>query len=117
MTTGGTPPGWYPDPHNGTQQRYWDGAAWTQNVAPLTPTTPPPQPSQQPQYVPSPPPKNNRGCIIALVVVAVLLVLGVAGFFAAVYVIGNEADDFLEEIESDLESDLSDFGPGTTFAP
>ena len=111
MTTGGTAPGWYPDPQNEAQQRYWDGAAWTENVAPLTPV-PPPQ-----QYIPSPPPKNNRGCIVALVVVAVLVILGVAGFFAAVYVIGNEADDFLEEIESDLESDLSDLGPDTTFAP
>jgi uncharacterized RDD family membrane protein YckC len=36
------PAGWYPDPQQpvpGTppQQRYWDGAAWTVHVAPLTP--------------------------------------------------------------------------------
>ena len=29
-----TPPGWYADPQ-GYGQRYWDGAAWTPNVAPL----------------------------------------------------------------------------------
>lgn len=29
-----TPPGWYPDPAQAGQQRYWDGTAWTQNVAP-----------------------------------------------------------------------------------
>lgn len=32
------PAGWYPDPEDPTQQRYWDGAAWTQNVAPTSPT-------------------------------------------------------------------------------
>jgi len=30
----GTPPGWYPNPEDPTQQRYWDGATWTPNVAP-----------------------------------------------------------------------------------
>jgi uncharacterized RDD family membrane protein YckC len=31
---GGTPPGWYPDPHGGAGQRYWDGLQWTDHVAP-----------------------------------------------------------------------------------
>jgi len=39
-----TPAGWYPDPQNPAQQRYWDGAAWTQSVAPMAP----PQPVVQP---------------------------------------------------------------------
>lgn len=29
-----TEPGWYPDPHRGDQQRYWDGAVWTEHVHP-----------------------------------------------------------------------------------
>ena len=29
-----TPAGWYPDPENSGQQRYWDGNAWTENFAP-----------------------------------------------------------------------------------
>jgi Protein of unknown function (DUF2510) len=30
------PPGWYPDPDQPqVQQRYWDGAAWTDQRAPL----------------------------------------------------------------------------------
>jgi len=29
----GVAPGWYPDPTGRHQQRYWDGASWTQHVA------------------------------------------------------------------------------------
>lgn len=32
-----TPPAWHPDPHVPGQQRYWDGTAWTDHVAPLLP--------------------------------------------------------------------------------
>lgn len=32
--------GWYPDPENPTQQRYWDGTVWTQHFAPVTVTVP-----------------------------------------------------------------------------
>lgn len=32
--TGQPPPGWYPDPGVAQQLRYWDGAAWTDHVAP-----------------------------------------------------------------------------------
>lgn len=28
------PAGWYADPDDATQQRYWDGSAWTEHVAP-----------------------------------------------------------------------------------
>lgn len=33
---GHIPAGWYPHPHNPTQQQYWDGSTWTSAVAPLT---------------------------------------------------------------------------------
>lgn len=32
------PAGWYTDPENPAQQRYWDGAAWTLSVAPISQT-------------------------------------------------------------------------------
>ncbi|RMH78760.1 MAG: DUF2510 domain-containing protein [Actinomyces sp.] len=38
------PAGWYPDPENLDQLRYWDGAAWTEHRAPAhhgTGTAPP----------------------------------------------------------------------------
>jgi hypothetical protein len=25
-------PGWYPDPYDPSQLRYWDGAVWTESV-------------------------------------------------------------------------------------
>lgn len=33
----GVPAGWYPDPTQAHTQRYWDGAAWTEQRAPLQP--------------------------------------------------------------------------------
>ena len=37
MSGAGIPPGWYPDPSNASQQRYWDGSAWTDATAPGAP--------------------------------------------------------------------------------
>jgi uncharacterized membrane protein YhaH (DUF805 family) len=34
--------GWYPDPADATQIRYWDGAAWTTHTLPATPAAAPP---------------------------------------------------------------------------
>lgn len=50
------PAGWYPNPENPTQQRYWDGAAWTDNVAPMAP----PQPVVQPPRAPAPAPTSTQ---------------------------------------------------------
>jgi len=30
-------PGWYPDPQNSANQRYWDGSQWTNSVVPVNP--------------------------------------------------------------------------------
>jgi hypothetical protein len=34
MTTPPTPAGWYPDPEQAGQLRYWDGATWTEHRSP-----------------------------------------------------------------------------------
>ena len=34
-----TPAGWFVDPQDATQFRYWDGAAWTEHRSPRGPTT------------------------------------------------------------------------------
>ena len=33
-------PGWYPDPYDGSQMRYWDGGAWTEHRGPRYPVVP-----------------------------------------------------------------------------
>lgn len=38
-----TPAGWYADPHDPNQQRYWDGSIWTEHTAPVAAPPPPPQ--------------------------------------------------------------------------
>jgi len=51
QTPGTTPnPGWYPDPQHPTALRYWDGARWTEHVAPQPPQAPPP--ANWPEYPP-----------------------------------------------------------------
>lgn len=52
--------GWYPDPAGSTQQRWWDGTAWTDTLrdtpaAPPAPITPPVAPPVAPAAPPVPP--------------------------------------------------------------
>lgn len=35
------PAGWYVDPRDDGQARYWDGAAWSEHVTPMPPVSPP----------------------------------------------------------------------------
>lgn len=46
--------GWYPDPENAMQQRYWDGSAWTPHVSPASATMPTSE-SRFPSGQPAPP--------------------------------------------------------------
>ena len=47
-----TPAGWYPDPQDASQLRYWDGQSWTDHTAPsappASPAAPPPPPASSP---------------------------------------------------------------------
>lgn len=85
------PPDWYVDPEDGTQYRYWDGAAWTDHRAPVpqpaastrpTPPTIASAASTEPAVAPEPKPVKKKtpvvGCLIlAGVVVAAVIVIAV----------------------------------------
>jgi hypothetical protein len=98
MSDARPPAGWYPDPQDAQQQRYWDGATWTGHTAAAaetvaTPTGTAPQGAAIPTGAPSwqmpmmgdaaggPPAKKpffkRRWVLITGAVVVVLIVLGV----------------------------------------
>ncbi len=64
-------PGWYPDPSDGTQLRYWDGAIWTDHRHPAT---------AAPYAVVAPP--NHGSATTSLVLGILSLVL--CGFFTGI---------------------------------
>ena len=75
---GHTPAGWYPDPNGSAQQRYWDGAQWTEHyAAPAAQGAPPQAPgiAAQPKAPPTPAPSAWW----AVPVLAVLALIGCAG--------------------------------------
>ena len=59
-----TPPGWYPDPHDSTSIRYWDGQQWTENRAPAQTAR---------QLAPGEKEQEATGIIIAGYIFAVLI--------------------------------------------
>ncbi len=98
QTPGTTPAGWYPDPEAPGQNRYWDGAGWTDHrQAVELPVSPPVPPAgsvvEAPQTVFVQGPKNGMGlgsliigCVGILFGVFVIFFwiagpLGIIGFF------------------------------------
>lgn len=68
------PAGWYPDPSNQTQQRYWDGQAWSEHTQPAAPMPPPGVPAK----------KEKSAFRTVLTVLGVILVIGVGiSFFTS----------------------------------
>ncbi|MFN8156617.1 MAG: DUF805 domain-containing protein [Candidatus Nanopelagicales bacterium] len=55
MSTPTPAPGWYPDPGQAGQERYWDGAAWTQSTQPVPGAVAPPPPPPAPPVAPAAP--------------------------------------------------------------
>lgn len=88
-----TPAGWYPQ---GSEDRYWDGSAWTEQRRPLTPRQPayPPRPAM---YVP--PQKQTHTLRNVLLVIGLLMVLGVGGCVAITAAFVNEVDNAIDEAE------------------
>jgi hypothetical protein len=95
------PAGWFPDPQDQDQFRYWDGNGWTEHQAPRTPAAPaehPRRPVAAPQAsggttarrAPTPPdatqgaPRKNwflrhKVLSVVLAVVVILIIAGIAG--------------------------------------
>jgi hypothetical protein len=73
--------GWYPDPTNHSDLRYWDGAGWTEHSSPATP---PDEPAHGPPVLRT---RISTRTSSALVNIGLLLVAGVLVF--ALVVTGN----------------------------
>lgn len=81
-------PGWYPDPEHLGTQRFWDGAQWTEQRAPI---------AAQPQTVVM---KKGGGCLkTGLIVLAVLAVLGI-GLVVALGAFASKVSDEIDKAET-----------------
>ena len=125
-----TPAGWYDDPEEPGQQRYWDGTTWTEQRQPgAAPASPAPNPPPPPGAPASPPPpagtppgafapppatpplaepaKSSRKVLwIVLAVVGVVFVLLIVAI-AAITFLGDDATDVVEEnLPAALETNL-----------
>jgi len=129
----GTPAGWYDDPEQPGQQRYWDGTAWTEHraAAGAAPTPPPPGSPAPPPVagsVPPPPPaagtfsppptstpaKSRKGLWIVLGVVGGLVVVAIVAI-VAIALLGDSATDVVEKnLPSALEKNFTAQGVDVT---
>jgi hypothetical protein len=99
----GTPAGWYDDPEQPGQQRWWDGNAWTEQrapgtAAPAAPTPPPAAPMPPPMAPPvaAPAKKSNKVLWIVLGVLGGLVLLVIIGI-AAITFLGDSPTDVVEK--------------------
>ena len=74
------PPGWYPNPADPTQLRWWDGSAWTNHTAPMA--------GWSPGWTVAPPPRRRIWPWIVFPLVAVVLMTGVCAAIFVPRVIG-----------------------------
>lgn len=92
-------PNWYPDPHDASRLRYWDGTAWTDHFAPAAPVAAAPAagttPADTQVYAAAPAgpatgANTRRNLLIAGAVVVGVLVVGSIG--AAIGGAGGDAE-------------------------
>jgi len=91
-------PGWYADPHNGWQYRYWDGMVWTEHTAPAAAAGPTPTGAKIVPPLPFPAVRAEfgrraLGYIVdwLVIVVPLIIVFGIA-IFAFVASVSTTAD-------------------------
>ena len=73
-------PGWYPISEY--QQRYWDGANWTEKYAPLG----------RPTAAEKPVPKGNSTIGVSLAVILLVVLFVVGGVFTYITITGNNSN-------------------------
>ncbi len=80
--TPNTPAGWYPDAQNPGSQRYWDGAQWTDQVAPIVQV-----PTAPPATAPTNTRSTGRGClrVIFFAVPAIIVLVVVIAIVSAAH--------------------------------
>ena len=94
MTSPQTPAGWYPDPGGGPQQRYWDGARWTEHYA-APAGGPAAYPGAMPPVAATTKPKPSPAPSIwwLMVPLALLALIGAAGPWVSASLGGETIND------------------------
>jgi thiol:disulfide interchange protein len=107
------PAGWYPDPEDASQQRYWDGSTWTEHRAPGVAAQP-----TQPTYAPtntqgydqgqaawSQQQPDTSGSAIAALVLGILSIVACLGPFTGIpaMIVGRRASRDIETSDGRLE--------------
>ncbi len=102
MSESGPPAGWYPDPEDSRNTRYWDGVDWTEQRAPAPPPAVPGSPAPPlaapPTAAPQPvalTPQKTNGMAIASLVLGILWIWWVGSVLALIfgYVGKRQIDD------------------------
>ncbi|BDZ62628.1 hypothetical protein Lsed01_00727 [Demequina sediminis] len=99
------PPGWYPDPSGGAQQRWWNGATWTEHVAPHG--------AQHATSVTGPAPSKKRLPTLAIVGIVVGGIVVGGGLLTGVVLATTELAD---SIEADVRAGGADSPAATSTA-
>ncbi len=112
LMTDHPPAGWYADPEDPSQQRYWDGSAWTAHRMPAAPAQSAPSAQSGPSsYVaaqglssPQPRPETSGAAIVALVL-GILSIIACFGPITGIpaMIVGRRATRDVEMAQGRLE--------------
>ena len=97
MSQSSPPAGWYDDPENHGQQRYWDGASWA------APTTAPPPPATATGAVNPLQTSGTNGLAIASLVLGILWLWWIGSILAVIF--GHVAKSQLAQPGNDQQGD------------